>query len=312
MSLSAWTYGRTPTNWMDSSLGTLVYREEVDSGKVQFAPSGSTAERTFYVDYNDVDLFVDHLLGYGYWDSTTKITRKELPDEHPYFARMYAVAASVEPFPQGRAAVMASPINFTGKPFAKVVAQYEAPDYKVATDAEIVYEWQRFCSFKYTFQTQQLTLTGSMQFEATQRKLSVQPAIRSQVMVLQVTWHNVPALDDNPFQVPTQSAILDLEGKLNSSSFMTFDAGTVLFAGLDPVMSKPRCTSTTGEEGLWTWNIVYTFHLKDNGTSDLYGEKQGWQYTFDLQQGRYDRLRSVIGNQLAYQTGDLNALFTID
>lgn len=301
-----WLYGRD-ANWA-SPLTGLRYRELIDSGQATFGLN-SGADRKFIVNYDRVSAFVDDLLGYGWWLSSGTLHRHSLPDPHPLFARMYAVGASIQPF--GKASV-ADNIDYISTPLAMVTAHYEPTEYYVKADNEVTAETQRFCSFKYGFQTQALTLQGGMKFETTGRILSAQPAIRQQILTLQVIWNNVPGLDDNPFVVPTQTNILALEGKINSATFLGFSPGTVLFAGADPVMSKPRL-ATLQQEGLYTWQIAYTFQIRDNGVSPLYaGEHQGWQYVFDIVSARYDRMRSVLGNTMAYQTGDLNTLFSIN
>lgn len=307
MGLESWTYLDGVAGWPDTGLGTLVYGELKDSGNAGFGVNNSGADRHFIIDYGEEEVFLLDLLGWSFWQSNA--LKRRLPDQHPLFTNFYATSATLEPW---GAPAKNPDIPFIKKKFWKVSAQYEAVDYAVLADADVTSETQRYCSFKYGFQTQFLTTTSFFQFEASRNKIGTQPAVRTAQMQLQLTWHNVPSLDAEPFKIPVESKIKALQGKVNSDTFLGFPAGTVQFVGADPQFAKPRVSSTVGDPGLYSWDITYTFLIKDEGESPLYApERIGWQHSYDLKENRWDRVRSIVGNELPFQTGAFAGLFTI-
>lgn len=307
----SWTYDTSTGNWGETGIGTLKYRELKDSGTASFGSNNSGAERLFIIDYGEEEVFLLDLLGWGFWQSGA--LKRRLPDQHPLFTNFYAVSASLELI---GAPAKNPDIPFIKKKFWKVRAQYECSDYAIKADADVTSETERYCSFKYGFQTQFLTKSSYFQFETPaanglQNKVATQPAIRTSNLQIQLTWHEVPTQESEPFKVPTESKIRDLQGKVNQDVFLGYSPGTVQFVGAEPVFGKPKVSSTVGDDASYTFDITYTFLIKDEGQSSLHGERIGWQYSYDLKANRWDRLRSIVGNELPFQVGTLAGLFTI-
>lgn len=310
MGLENWTYnteGVTEEEDWTEELGDKTYAELVPTGHATFGAGVGGAQRVFLVDFDQTGKFLDDLLGWGQWNGF-KIKRV-LPDLHPLYRNFYAAKADCRPYGvmSTNETLYAEPIY--SAPFMRIEVEYSPVDYDVLDDEETGTEQDRFVSYQYGYQVQLLTLTGGMKFESG-APINQQPAIRSQVQQFQMIWHQVPSTLAEPFKVPTEAKILDLQGKINSAPFQGYDPGTVMFLGCDPKINRPALGDEFGFGSLYTWDLVYSFQVKDEGPSTLYvGDEIGWQYVFDVKNNRWDRLRSIIGGNLPYETGNLNNLF---
>lgn len=313
MALDKWRYDTNPvedTGWTEDGIGDYAYRELIHTGKAKFGMNQAGGQRIFLVDFNNAGKFIDDLLGYGRWNGAGTAINRVLPDLHPLYRNFYATSADVEPWGQYDVDESIAGEGIYKTPFMKITAEYAPVDYHVLDDESVSSEQSRFITFKYGYQAQFLTLSGGMVFEQTGQLLNAQPTIRSQVQQFSMLWHQVPPDPADVFKVPTNDKILALQGTLNNATFNGFSAGTVLFLGADPVLNRPALGDALGYSNLYSWDITYNFQVKDEGAS-IYSEEAGWQYVLDIKNNRFDRVRSKIGNNLAYETGDFSQLFSI-
>jgi hypothetical protein len=233
MSLDLWTLN--PPGVAPENLGNKQYLEYKESGKEQYSPGASTANRVFLVAWAYSTDFIDDLLGYSYLDGSNNI-RRVLPDEHPTSDKFFAEDCSVEGIGK-LGETISGTAHFT---LAKITANYKPRDYAVLADEKITTELDRFVTRGYAFNGDFLTLQNGMRFVTSGRVLNAPPARITTSIELHYTWHDVPAKPSLPFVVPNWAAISSCFGCVNSTTFdpngAGYSPGTVLFAGVDPKM----------------------------------------------------------------------------
>jgi hypothetical protein len=325
MSLSTWNYNPNVPN---DKLGSKDYKELKESGKEQYSPGAATANRVFMVNWDYRPDFLDALLGYSYLDGNNSIKRI-LPDEHPEIDNFFAEDATVE----GMGVLGASDLDSISWTNAKIATNYKPRDYFVKADNQVTSEQDRYTSRTSTFAGEMLTLQNGVKFVSSQRVLSAPPGRLTATQDVQMTWHEVPALPNNPFVIPNLTAVTNCMGKVNSVPFdvngFNYPPGTVLFYGIDPKMvtGKLAGDTATNPNGNYHWEITMKFLYRNNGyvtvtqggSSSSGGgagsisEYAGHNYFWEMSLGRFDlvTIDGRINGQRIYLTADLNTLWTI-
>lgn len=314
MSLSSWNY---QPNVEPDALGDNDYFELKESGKESYSPGASSANRLLMCNWDVRPDFLDDLLGWSAPGSQGQGTiHRVLPDEHPEIANFYAEDATIEGIgPPGMSDNNA--ISFTN---AKVQVNYKPRDYLVLADNQITTEQDRYTSRSAEFIGDYLTLNGGMRFVATGATLASPPGRITTSMSLVYTWHEVPGLNSNPFQIPNLSAVSNCIGRVNSVPFDTkagnYPVGTVLFVGISPKMVTPKLSdgSSTSPFGNHFWEIQLNFIYRNNGYTS-YSEYAGHNYVFNIDPkvNKWDLVTSdgTVGGPRIYQSADLNSLWTL-
>lgn len=280
------------------------FKEQKESGKETYAHGNSSATRVFLCCWNCRAAFVDDVLGYAYLDGSNTLHRV-LPDPHPDLYNFWAGDATIE----GIGTVGVGVNGAIAFPTAKVTVNYRPFPYRFLADAFTGSEINRYVSRQYAFNADYLTVNGTMKFvtPVPPTVLTAPPGRITGTMELTLTWHEVPGKATNPFEPPNIENVIDCYGRVNDSDFDGYDAGTVLFMGIDPQMSTPRLA---GDNFYWT--IAMKFLIRDNGAG-IGGETAGHQYLYDVANARWDLVTSdgLTGGPRIYQEADLNSLFVI-
>ena len=299
MALDTWVLvdSGTPTE----NMVTGQYKEYRESGKENYSTGNSGAVRVFLVAWDVRADFLDDCLGYSYLDGELEIHRI-LPDPHPEIENFYASEASVE----GLGVLGTSEAGSIQWTTAKITVPYRPLPYAVETDADTDTELDRYVQRMYAFNADYLTINGVMKFATSGKVLSNPPGRITGTQELTYLWHEVPGKSDDPFSPPNIDTVDSCYGKVNSSSFDDYPAGTMLFLGCDPQMVTPRLASDN-----FYWNISLKFLHRDNGIG-ADGGQAGHNYIYDVANARWDKLvDNATGTHTIYETADLNTLFTI-
>lgn len=303
--------------------GGGFYSESTDGGDEDYSSQNGQAIRVFYTTWGERKLFIDYLLGWSV--PVGKTLRRVLPDQHPDFPPLYAVDASSK----GVGSAFVGTSGAIAFPLSKITATYRAVDYIVTDDASIAgSELNRFCSRTYTYSSQYLSVQGYMQWvsRTESKTLTAPPGQIVGLTEYNVVWHGVPG-GQVPADVPLSGTISALAGCVNSKEFDGYPAGSVLFLGADPHMSKPQLTATVGLPGFYQWEMGYKFLIARDSVffypplpTDPISEVAGHQYLYDTQNKIWDLITSdgMIGGVNAngtsttlYQYDDLNKLFDL-
>lgn len=335
-------------NWVQNTNYWELLRPN-KTGDASFMGDSSTAIRWFSVAWDSAAAFIDDLLGYTYLGAAAfgyLPLRRFTPDPHPRWAQAYCVEATVEGIGHERTnGTIATINNATGDVAfdkALVKATYKSLDYDIKEDSEIVStklaaqdETLRFVTRTYGVNSEFFTFDGKMLFvsgptgdSGAKQMTGERPAKQIYRVEKTMTWHQVPARPDDPYNVPTYDAIKACMGKINSAVFDGDPAGTVLFLGVDPQRSRPSLV-----DGTVYWTISYKFSVMNNGegvnsydgtgactdedTEDCWA---GWNYIFNpylkganVADNRFDLITTSgakAGNRL-YGTADFYRLFKI-
>lgn len=302
MSLGSWNNVSTSFAFdEDNAIGETNYLEVWESGKGNCAPDKSSLERVFMVDWDQLDAFLDAVLGWSAYDPQPTISRT-LPDQHPQIATCYAMSASWEP-PKNK---IDTDHIFIDPPYAKVRVNYEPVDYAVLADGDITHEWDRYITQVPTYHPEFITTAGGVQFVTNPtHKLAEQPPVGTYTTGLTLVWHQVPALGDNPFVCPNGTTMAELQGSINNATFFNYPATTVQFVGFEPHMTLPRRGATS-----YYWEIRLQFQIKYNGTG-LDGNTAGWNHFYDISVPGWDQVVSTKSGAPLYTQADLTSIFSV-
>ncbi len=223
----------------------------------------------------------------------------------------YAMNASVEGKGVLGKSALAGSVDWT---IAVITCEYRPVDFAVLDNSLISSspggELARFCTRKYAFAADYLTLEGAMKYvtRPDHTALQVPPAKITGNITKTITWHEVPAKIANPFTPQNIANITTCLGKVNTETFDGNLPGTVLFVGVDPQMVTPKLSTTQ-----YTWEISLSFLVRDNGLCAATGEEAGHQYRYDTPNQRWDLITSdgTLGGPRVYETADLNNIFVI-
>jgi hypothetical protein len=271
------------------------------------------------------------LLGWSYLDPNNTIQRI-LPAEHDDIDNFFAEDATIEGM-----GVLGHTGNSVTWTVAKVNVNYKPRDYNVKNTYAT--ELDRFITRTFSVNADYLSLNGQVKFCSNQLMLNNAPGRITATMELTYTWHQVPAKNSNPFEVPNLNSIAACLGQVNSTTFDAnngsggYPPGTILFLGIDPKMltGKRHGDTATNPNGNYFWEIQHKFLYRNNGlvtitqgatsSSSFVGpppsitEYAGHNFIFNIAPSVYkwDLVTangSVFGPRI-YQTTDLNSIFTI-
>jgi hypothetical protein len=305
-----------------------------------FEINGSTAERTFRVNWASRNAFVWWMLGYAEtWDDagTTRLSRL-LPQAHPLYPDLVATKCTrikgfkwngnevadvggVYQFP-----VDGSQISTFAK--ADVTIRYDHVTYERVEDADIYATLTEFDRFvvrgEVTPGADYLQLPGAA-FKYYRSSGTTAPdgfavpfnsgrIIPTERFVL--TWHRLPenvwtpdsGLSAFVYGTGAYSSGAAL-GSVNKTTFYDRPPGTVLLESVRPILL--RDPFGTGVE----WDIEYTFAYSPKGWNFLYfydysGTNSGWYHVSSS--GDYEAPGSVTDNRSIYNERELNNLFSVD
>lgn len=330
MSLELWNYA--PEGKTADNLGPMDYLEYRDTGKEQYSPGASTANRTFITRWTARARFLDDLLGYSFTDSAKNIYRI-LPAEHPEIENFFAEDATVEGFGK-LGSTFADTVDWT---CSKINCNYKPRDYFIKDDKAIVSEQERYTSRQFVYSSDYLTLQGNMILVSNCKVLASPPGRLTPAVEAVYTWHEVPADPVKPFIIPNLTAVTACLGKINSVTFDVFGLnappGTVLFVGLDSKMQTPKLSGETATNpvGNYFWELMFKFLYRNNGqvtvrstcgdhrrglvtgNSGPITEFAGHNYVFNLDLNRYDLVTNTgfVDGTRIYTSTDLNTLWTL-
>jgi hypothetical protein len=267
--------------------------------------SSSSGGGHWTIDTNNVQNFLSDCLGYSYVIPTGDpdepyFLRRILPDSLFDWPVFYAQSAKVE----GIGAPGESPYTFEiDYPVAKVTVDYKPFDFRLLEDNELSgnlgQELERYVTRGMGFEQQMLTLNGNMKYCTVPKdNVATPPGKITGTQEFNFTWHQVPALQGNPFTPPNLQAIIDCLGRVNSVPFDTVaglnsPAGTVLFMSADVKMELPSLGGSEAQSfltfgGLYYWTITMKFLVRNNGV--------------------YSAMRGQPGNPGGFGNTDLNGV----
>jgi len=234
-----------------------AYQQKGRSGQ-----EDSESTRIFYVRDEELPSFLDDLLGYSKWDSSTLV--RTLPDQHSYFKKRYAVAADYEDYGLPDNNVTQSPSGLPLFKFQKVTATYRSLQHRVVTDDKITTELDRYVIRQPSSGGSYRTIQGRMIFlskgtDGNAAALPEPPGVVSKEGGVAYTWLEVPEIDFG--QCPLLDTIIGLKGCVNNALFDNkYPAGTLLLEDYE----MERHNSWAIQSGAF-WNITYKFLWIDNG-----------------------------------------------
>jgi hypothetical protein len=316
--------------------GTAYYSELARGAAEDFSSETGYAERSFYVQYINKDNFINYLLGFTQGDTGGNLMRT-LPDNHPDYPALWATNATGV----GKGRQSMGPNGAISYDFFEITATYRSRDYALLTDQNTgAHEYNRYVSRTYVMSSQYLTVQGYMQWISRNgtsvyppgnpnntvppKPLQVQPGKIVSQMQKTMTWHQVPVVGSNPYEVPNLTTISEAQGRVNTFTFDGHPPGSCLFLGIDPHITCPRV-----DQNVYYWEIAYQFGILNNGPSlvagingapatDNYDAVAGWNYIYDGVYGRWDVPTSDglaanlnEGTNRTYQYYDLNQLFVL-
>jgi hypothetical protein len=272
------------------------------------------AVRIYIVPFEDRKAFIEDCLGYSEWQDQT--LHREPPDRHEYFTHLYACDCAVEGFGMSEA----------GYDTAKVTVMYRPQLYVIKPDNERTTELERYIIREEHPENEWVEYPTSKPFQfvsGSKDVLAKQPAIPTSSTKRTYIWKEVPEIDEGV--MPLSSVISRYSCSLNSLVFDgIYPAGTIYFAGYDPVRTFP-----TVREGVVTWDIALEFIYRNNGVgvnvsdgttvgdpqldqeNDWAGHNHVWNNL--ISPPRFDLVTDngeKTGNTLYNKVSDLNAIFS--
>jgi hypothetical protein len=303
-----------------------------------FEINGSSAERTFRVNWDLRNEFVWWMLGYAQtWDDsgTTRLSRL-LPQQHPLYAGLVATKCT-----------RIKGYKWTGNAVADVDGEYQFPvdGSQISTfakaDVTIRYDHVTYDRVEdddiYDTLTEmdRYVVRGDIQPGADYMTMpgaafsyrvsgGADPdgfpvAINSGRIVpterFPLTWHRVPenvwspdsGLNDFVYGLGSYSSGPAL-GAVNKTTFYGRPPGTVLLEAVRPILLRDPFGIDL------EWDIEYTFAYNPRGWNYLYyfdlnGSDSGWYFVSSL---GYEAPGSVTDDTSIYNERDLNLLFSVD
>jgi hypothetical protein len=302
-----------------------------------FMINGTTAERTFRVNWDSRIGFVWWMLGYAEtWDDggTTRLSRL-LPQEHPHYPGLVATKCTrirgfkwdgndvddvggVYQFP-----VDGTQISHFDK--ADVTIQYDHVVYDRVEDGDITTEFDRYViRGDVTPGADYLQVPGAA-FKFYQSAGTTEPdgypvpfnsgrILPSERFVL--TWHRVPenvwsptsGLHDFVYGIGSYSSG-PAYGAINKTTFYERPAGTVLLEAVRPILLRDPFGIAL------EWDLEYTFAYNPRGWNYLYyydvdGTNSGFYHVSSS--GDYQAPGSVTDNRSIYNEREFANLFSVD
>lgn len=269
MSLDTWLY---TTKRNDQAWDSNEYKvmNASPSGEGTISAESTTFTFTYMVEYDNVDHFVDDVLGYSIVQGTSSSATmsRVLPEQHPFVSTAYAVRASF------RTAGIPLEVFQWNKAVVDVV--FDVVDYPVLSDSEITSELQRFVSIKVKSKTEFLSVQGFLKFVdggSPPLPLNAQPGFLVPSQIIEMVWRRLPESPAGGIALsPLQIRVNQSLGHVNVAPFLQYKRGQVLFLDADSKLSFP-----TLESGTQFWDQTLTFAVR-------YGDNtvgSGWNQFFN-------------------------------
>lgn len=284
MSLNSWSFTSSTTG---PPYGALSYTEDTESGEGFVSAETSWEKLVYMIDDSQLLAFLDAVMGTstyvnesGGGETGYAITRT-LPEIHPQFNNFYCMEAPFKRYGKSTTVTQNNPLGQSRKAgrwiFDRVTATFRPPNYSVLPDASVPNwgtneylggELVRFCTRTYHYVVSTLTTQALMQFvqRTTNKTLDSAPGYAVTYLEKEIVWCQVPARTFNysQWEPPNSAIVQSVGGCLNQTTFDGHPAGTVLFAGWNPVLRKPILSS-----GQYSWDIAYRFVVQDQGSQSI-------------------------------------------
>ncbi len=274
----------------------VPFKELGGSPTESYGLDGFQAERRFLIAWEDRDAFAVDVLGvvteYGgrTWAS------------YPGKSSVFAVSLHYEPFdPNGldpqAFTDLTTDLNSYSNSLAKAVVKYRTVNLRDRTDGP-ENEIGTYLTYRMSYATVEEPITPQGWVWVDQPTLPA-PEDLALVKVVPVTEHE---LVWQQVVRPPWDTIRQLQGKLNSTEFLSCPAGTLLFVGAKA--NKLYRSGFDAGESDFCWEIAYLFREKAIKQG---GQTYGWNHAYRDDPAGWAELTN--GSSLLYDTAEFLPLF---